>query len=208
VKANCLKTGSLPGADGDGLPALVQACPISTLRGAARFRPDFLVGGYALAVLCVALLSVAPAVAMIGFDVEKTFNEGWNAYHAARVAVGDPLYRGDPNRLVDYPFLNFYLIAWLKPLFGNVLMIGRGLDAGAFAMIGVLVAFIIRRFGGGAIDMAYGVACTIGFQAIQANNWIATDEPQMLAEALMLSGLLCYVSGPATTKRLVVCAVF
>lgn len=168
--------------------------------------PRLLTAAAAVAILVLALISVALPVATIGIGIEKSYNEGWNAYHAAEVAAGEPLYTGDPARLVNYPFLSFYLIAGLKPIFGNVLLIGRTLNTIAFAMTAVLSAFIVRALGGGAIEMLLSAACAIGFQAIQANNWIASNEPQMLAEALMLAGLLCYVSGPPSTRRLAACA--
>jgi hypothetical protein len=169
--------------------------------------PDVFVAASIFVVLALALVSIALPVVTIGFDVEKSYNEGWNVYHAAQVAAGEPLYTGDPARLVNYPFLSFYLVAWLKPIFGNVLLIGRGLNLTAFAMTAVLSALIIRVLSGGAIEMLFGAACVIGFQAIQAIAWIGTDEPQMLAEALMLGGLLCYLSGNPTARRLAVCAV-
>ena len=168
---------------------------------------ELLIGGSVIFIFLLGLISIAVPIATIGFDIAKNYNEGWNAYHAARVAAGEPLYTGDPARLVNYPFLSFYLIASLKPIFGDVLMIGRGLNVAAFLMIGILGSLVIRRLGGGAIDMLFGAACVIGFQAIQARAWIAADEPQMLAEALMLAGLLCYLSGPPRAGRLAICAL-
>lgn len=159
-----------------------------------------------IVILALAIISVIVPLVTIGFDVEKSYNEGWNAYRAAQVAAGMPLYTGDPTRLVNYPFLSFYLIAWLKPVFGNVLLIGRGLNVIAFAMTTLLSSLIIRRLGGRPVAMMFGAACVIGFQAIQALDWIATDEPQMLAQALMLGGLLCYLSGKPDLWRLALCA--
>ena len=168
--------------------------------------PSSLLTGSVIVIFVLALSSVALPIATIGIDIERSYNEGWNAYHAARVAAGEPLYTGDPARLVNYPFLGFYLIAWLKPIFGDVLMIGRGLNLFAFAMTAILTGWIIRRFDGNAVEVLFGAACVIGFQAIQAKAWIAADEPQMLAEALMLAGLLGYVSGQPRLWRLALCA--
>ena len=165
-----------------------------------------LLTGSVIVIFVLALISLALPIVTIGIDIERSYNEGWNAYHAARVAAGEPLYTGDPARLVNYPFLSFYLIAWLKPIFGDVLMIGRGLNLVAFAMTALLTGWIIRRFDGGAIEVLFGAACVIGFQAIQAMAWIAADEPQMLAQALMLAGLLGYVSGQPRLWRLALCA--
>jgi hypothetical protein len=177
------------------------------LKVAFQPRFDVLVSGCVLAVAIVVVLLLVPPLATIGFDVQKTYNEGWNAYHAGQVAAGQPLYTGNPALLVNYPFLSFYLIAWLKPLFGNVLVIGRVLNAGAFAFTGLFAALIVRRLGGGVIGAIFAGVCTLGFQVLQASTWIATDEPQMLTEALMLGGLLCYVSGSPTIARLAACAV-
>lgn len=177
-------------------------------RASPRSRSDRLIAGATLIVLALALVSVALPMATIGLGLEKSYNEGWNAYHAAQVAAGAPLYTGDPARLVNYPFLSFYLVAWLKPVFGNVLLIGRGINAAAFATTAVLGALVVRALGGGRIEMLFAAACVIGFQAIQANDWIGADEPQMLAEALVLGGLLCYVSGRSTAGRLAACAGF
>ncbi len=162
--------------------------------------------GSVFVVVGIALLAVVPLMATIGFDVEKSYNEGWNAYHAARVAAGAPLYTGNPNLIVNYPFLSFYLVAWLKPLFGTVLLTGRILNAVAYAATGALVALIVRCLGGATLTAIFAGACALGFQATQASAWIAVDEPQMLAQAVMLSGLLCYVSGPPTIRRLLACA--
>lgn len=175
-------------------------------RAPPRPRSDRLVAGATMFVLALALVSIAVPLATIGLGLEKSYNEGWNAYHAVEVAAGKPLYTGDPARLVNYPFLGFYLVAWLKPIFGNVLLIGRGINLAAFATTALLGALIVRALGGGAVEMLFTAACVIGFQAIQANDWIAADEPQMLAEALVLGGFLSYVSGRPTVGRLAACA--
>jgi hypothetical protein len=184
------------------IPPSGEVAPVMGLES----RPNGLAAMGALVILALALISVALPMATIGIGIEKSYNEGWNAYHAARVAAGEPLYTGDPARLVNYPFLSFYLVAWLKPIFHNVLLIGRGLNAAGFAMTAIFAALIVRALGGRGIEMLFTAACVIGFQAIQADNWIGADEPQMLAEALMLGGLLCYVSGEPTVKRLAACA--
>ena len=178
----------------------------NTLKALQR-RFDILIGLYVLAAAVVVALLLVPALATIGVDVQKTYNEGWNAYYAGQIAAGSPLYTGNPELLVNYPFLSFYLIAWLKPWFGNLLVIGRVLNAGAFACTGLLAALVVRRLGGGVIGPIFSGVCTLGFQVLQASTWVATDEPQMLAEALMLGGLLCYVSGSPTIMRLAACAI-
>lgn len=163
--------------------------------------------GPVLLVMAIAVGSVALSVLTIGMDFEKSYNEGWNAYHAARVAAGEALYSGDAFRLVNYPFLSFFLVAWLKPLFGNVLIIGRALNLLSLGIVIGGSALIVRRLGGKALDMVFAAACVLGFQQVQAAGWIATDEPQMLAEAAMIMGLLCYVFGRRSLWRLAATAL-
>jgi hypothetical protein len=163
--------------------------------------------GAALIVCAIAIMSIALPVASIGFDWARTHQEGWNAYHAGRAAAGETLYAGAFARSINYPFLSFYLIAWLKPLFGNLVIIGRSINVISLACLVMCSALIVRRLGGRGPEMAFAAAAVLGFVHIQAAAWIAVDEPQMLAEALSFGGLLCYLSGRPTLWRLAACAL-
>jgi len=172
-----------------------------------EFGSDRLATAAALIVGCVAVATIIMPAATVGFDWERSPNEGWNVYHAARVAAGENLYAGDPARQVNYPFISFYLIAWLKPLFGNLLFIGRAISLIGLTCVTLCSAFIVRRLGGRAPEMVFAAAATLGFIHVQASAWIGTNEPQMLAEAFAFGGLLCYLSGPPTSWRLAACAL-
>jgi hypothetical protein len=169
---------------------------------APHFRlPDTVTLAVALAAAAALLALVVPVLTM-GFRYEKLYGEGWNAYHAARAAAGETLYSGDPERLVNYPFLSFYLVAWLKPILGDVLYIGR-----ALSLLGLLAtvagsAFIVRRLGGERLDAAFAAACVLGFLLVQAPSWIGANDPQLLAEGLMIGGLACYLGGRVGPARL------
>ncbi len=161
----------------------------------------------ALSVLGAALASIVLPAMSIGLLFERSYNEGWNAYQQARAAAGASLYAVDPWRPVNYPFLSFYLIGWLAPLFGSVLLAGRVVNLIGLAAVMVCGALFVRRCGGGTAEMLFAAGCILGFQQIQAAEWVAVDEPQMLAEACTLGGLLCYVSGPPSFARLFACAL-
>jgi hypothetical protein len=161
----------------------------------------------ALLVLAAALASIVLPAASIGLFFERSYNEGWNAYQQARAAAGGHLYGADPWRPVNYPFLSFYLVGWLQPLFGNVLFAGRALNLAGLAVVTACGALFVGRCGGGIPEMLFAAGCVLGFQQIQAPQWLAVDEPQMLAEAFVLAGLVCYVSGPPSFARLFGCAL-
>lgn len=157
-------------------------------------------------VLCGAIaLSVIPILSS-GFIFEKNYGEGWNAYHALRAASGEALYSGDMRHPVNYPFLSFYLIAWLKPLFGDVLIIGRILSLIALTVIAGGSAVIVRQLGGRPIDALFAGACVLGYQVIQAPDWIGSNDPQMLAEACMIGGLAWYLHDRSSIWKLAVTA--
>jgi hypothetical protein len=160
-----------------------------------------------LAVLAAALAAIALPAMSIGLYFERSYNEGWNAYQQARAAAGGHLYGPDPWRPVNYPFLSFYLAGWLGPLFGNALIAGRILNLAGLAAVVLCGMLFVRRCGGGIPEMLFAAGCILGFQQIQAADWLAVDEPQMLAEAFVLGGLVCYVSGPPSVARLLACAL-
>jgi hypothetical protein len=161
----------------------------------------------AVVVLAAAGTSVLLPVASVGHYFERSWNEGWNAYQQARAAAGEHLYGADPWRPVNYPFLSFYLAGWLAPLFGNVLLAGRALNLTGMAAMLLCSALFVRRCGGAGAEMLFAAGCVLGFQQIQAGDWLAVDEPQVLAEAFMLGGLVLYVAGPPSWLRLFACAL-
>jgi hypothetical protein len=154
-----------------------------------------------------AALAIIPALSA-QFLVEKTYSEGWNAYHALRAAAGEVLYSGDPRHPVNYPFISFYLVGSLEPLFGNVLMIGRAVNLLSLAWLVGASGLVITRLGGRPSDAFFGALCVLAFQIIQAPGWIGADDPQMLAEACMMSGLLCYLGNRGSIRNLAGAVVF
>ncbi|GGF06482.1 hypothetical protein GCM10011611_10010 [Aliidongia dinghuensis] len=137
---------------------------------------------------------------------ERNYNEGWNAYHAARALDGGPFYAGNPLRPVNYPFLSFFLAAWLAPLAGGVLMAGRLLNLLGLASIGLTSAWIVRRLGGKGIGSICTAFLAVGFVGVQAPRWVGVDDPQLLAEALMLLALAHHLGRAPTTRRLAMTA--
>jgi hypothetical protein len=170
--------------------------------GATPSSIPLLAGAAVLLVLCGALaLGIIPLLSSF-FASPKNYSEGWNAYHASRAAAGEILYSGDPRRLVNYPFLSFYLVGWLSPLVGDVLTTGRILSLIALAVITGGSFVVVRRLGGRPLDAVLASACVFGYQAIQAADWIGADDPQMMGEAWMIAGLICYLRDRTSVWRL------
>src|SRR6266567_4209492 len=99
----------------------------------------------------------ATLLALIWFPLRRTFanveinyNEGWNAYRAAMVASGIPLYGTPPHGFgtgTAYPPLSFHLIGWLGTP-STFTAIGRWVSLISLMATGIFVSLIVRRAGG------------------------------------------------------------
>jgi hypothetical protein len=180
----------------------------------APSRPDslaWLATGQRTALLAVIggalVLGIVPLLGAF-FLFPKNYNEGWNTYHALRAAAGEVLYSGDPRHPVNYPFLSFFIVGWLKPLVGDAWVFGRLLNLLALAAVTAGGYVVVRRLGGGRSDALFAAACTFGYQVIQAPDWIGADDPHMLGEACMIAGLLCYLHDRTGIRGLAAAALF
>jgi hypothetical protein len=63
-----------------------------------------------------------------------------------------------------------------------------------FFAVRILAAAAIRRFGSDRVDAVFGGGCALGYCYLVAPSWVAADDPQTLAEAIMLGGLVSYIS--------------
>jgi hypothetical protein len=73
---------------------------------------------------------------------------------------------------------------------------GRIIELMSFVAVAILVAAATRCFGGDRVDAVFCGSCALGFCYLVAPSWVAADDPQTLAEALMIGGLVSYISRP------------
>jgi hypothetical protein len=157
----------------------------------------------AFIVLLCSILITLKDVAAIGFLFERNYNEGWNVYNTERLIDHELVYDGNYWRVNNYPIGSFLIIASVNRLVHDLLLSGRIVALLSFAAIGMLVAVAIRRFGGERIDAVFGAGCALGFCYLIAPAWIIVDDPQTLGEAVMIGGLISYLSEPAGRLGLV-----
>jgi hypothetical protein len=140
-------------------------------------------------------LALFQSGAGIFFRVPQNFNEGWNAYFA-RAAYEGPLYFPYEAAITNnYPPLSFYLIGGLSRLGGDPIYIGRLLSAAALLAVAINIYAALRTF---AVDrpMAASVGIAfLGFMAIGLPDYIATNDPQWLAHAVMMTGFTVFLRG-------------
>jgi hypothetical protein len=151
---------------------------------------------FASLVLVYALTLSAGNLLSIGFVFERNYNEGWNVYNTQRLIDHELIYDDDYWRVNNYPIFSFLAVAGLNFFVNNLLLSGRIIALVSFLAIGVLAGAAVRRFGGDRVDSVFGAACALGFCYLVAPAWVAVDDPQTLGEAMMLAGLVSYISRP------------
>jgi general stress protein CsbA len=149
---------------------------------------------FAILVLVYAITLSVPNLLSIGFIFERNYNEGWNVYNAQRLIGHELIYDSNYWRINNYPIFSFLLAVGVNFIIHNLLISGRVIALVSFVAVGILAAAAIRRFGGDRVDAVFGGGCALGFCYLVAPGWIAVDDPQTLAQALMLGGLVSYLS--------------
>jgi hypothetical protein len=165
--------------------------------------PDWLV---LAALLGFVLFSLTGIVVRAFSHVESIYNEGWNAYNA-QAALAHHLY---PYKFgwttVNYPFLSFYLIGHLSRFFGDPVLIGRMLSLFSLLACCACVAAIVKnltgRWSGGIFSATYSLWIFI----VMAIGYVATNDPQPMALACILLGLLLYIRAPESNRTVLAVA--
>ncbi len=156
----------------------------------------------AVALLASAILLALPSMLAVPFTFEQNYNEGWNVYNTQRFFTPGAVYDDDWWRVNNYPPVSFLLVGGLDRLVGDLLLSGRLVALLSFAAVGLLAAMAVARCGGNRTDALLAGGCALGFCWLAAPGWVAADDPQTLAEAIMLGGLVVYLAGPAGRGRL------
>ena len=141
----------------------------------------------------LAFLLLGPLL-LIPLHVPLGYNEGWNAYLAARAVgpQGGPLYPpADTLVFNNYPPLSFYLVGLLgRFLFGgDVIVAGRIVALTSLLASAVLLAVCVARLGGSRRGALCAAALLLFYATTFFRGYVAVDEPQWLGHALMLAGL-------------------
>ena len=149
----------------------------------------------ACGLLCViACLSAIGPVYRGTFMAEIDNCEGWIAYHVDSVLSGRPLYPS-AERLVtnNYPPLFFYLDAALARVIGNSIYAGRILSYAGLLAISIGVWAVLRRLG---VRPLFAFASATAYFATMCrlfDSKVAVNDPQLVAHAVMILGLWCFL---------------
>lgn len=148
----------------------------------------------ALIALCIASQMAWP-LATLTRHISLNNNEGWNAYWSARALAGQPLYTGAASPITNnYPPLSFYIVGWPGRAIGDLVLAGRIISLLALGGCTILVGSIAARFAPGSKWPWAAAATFLMFAVSMARRYVASDDPQWLAEAEQLVGLWILVA--------------
>ncbi|MDE2182216.1 MAG: glycosyltransferase family 39 protein [Alphaproteobacteria bacterium] len=168
-------------------------------------KPVYLAVVAALAMLC--LLGLVKAAAAIGLHVPLDPNEGWNAYHAAAAMGAGPLYPAAGSYLVNnYPPLSFYLVGALARLVGDAIVAGRLVSLASFVFLLIALFAAARRMGANLAAALFAPLLFAGILLV-FSDYVAMDDPQMLAQALAMGGFLILLREPRRAPAVLAAAL-
>ena len=144
----------------------------------------------------------------IGRYIPLDPNEGWNAYFADAAIHGGVLYPpADALITNNYPPLSFYIVGLVGSLTGDNIFAGRALALLSLLFVAWSIYYWLRRTGTPARFGLLAALTFLAYAVTYARDYVAMNDPQWLAHALMMAGLLVLWSGPKDTRRIVLAAV-
>lgn len=155
--------------------------------------------------LVVAIAALAVGLALLhlsslaGFEVQQSYNEGWNAYHALAARTGKALYPTSPSLMFNnYPPLSFFVTAALGKIVPDLVTAGRIVSLLAAMVSAGAVFAIARRMGAAASESVFAAALFLA-KLLAASNYIGINDPQLLGHALGSLGFLAAIARPRRT---------
>jgi hypothetical protein len=160
----------------------------------ARFlplaEPAWFAAGLALISL-TALVALVKPLALLFSVLSRTYNEGWNAFWADTAMRDGALYVSVDSPITNnYPPLSFHLVGFIGGVLGDNVIAGRLVSLASLGVVVAAVFFWLRATGAGRHIAAAGSVFVLVVFATFGNDYIAMNDPQMLAHAFMLGALL------------------
>ncbi len=161
-----------------------------------------------IALSAAVLAGLIEPLAALPYRVSAGYNEGWNALWSNVALNGGVLYPPPDAAIANnYPPLSFYLIGALGRMLGDNIIAGRIVSlASLFAIAWALFAWL-RLAGTSRQLAAFGGAVFLAALTSYAPGYIAFDDPQLLAHAVMLGGLVLLWRGQFSMPAVALSAV-
>ena len=149
-------------------------------------------GAWLFAVLAAVFL--AWPIWRIGFTVELSRNEPWNAWFTDRLlAGGSPYPSADELVVNNYPPLSFYLTALAAQMTGDTIFAGRLIALFSTGLAALAAGLCIRALGGSRAAAAFGGLWLLATLSRFFTLYAGVHDPSLPALALMGLGLAYFL---------------
>ena len=150
------------------------------------------------ACLALALVGLIEPLTNLFAHVSTDYGEGFNAYWAAAAMQGASALYSPSHVLVanNYPPLSFYLIGALGRITGDNIVAGRMVALAAMLATALLSGWIVVLLGA-AVRWGWitGLLLLV-FAEHLFGHFVVVDNPQWLAQAIMLGGVVPLIRSP------------
>ena len=163
----------------------------------------------ALALLAgVAACGLVKPLLMLGRFIPLDPNEGWNAYFGMRAIEGGQLYPPAASALTNnYPPLSFYIVGAVGHLTGDNIFAGRVIALLSLSWVAWSIYSWLRLTGSAVRIGLIGAATFLAYAMTYGRDYVAMNDPQWLAHAIMMSGLLVLWRGKDSTRHIVAASI-
>ena len=148
------------------------------------------------------VIVLARHIILLPVRTSLKYNEGWNAYQAAHAFGPEPLYPSlDATISNNYPPVSFYIVGGLGKILGDDIIAGRVIALLAFMFIGAGIGWIVaKRFDQPVLGLFVSLffLATFGYYF---SDYIAIDDPQMLAHAVQMAALVWLLCGQKNSSQ-------
>ena len=136
---------------------------------------------------------LVPHIAVIGYHVSLSSNEGWNAYQARHaMGMGGVSLYPPPGGMVfnNYPPSSFYVVGALGWLLGDMILAGRIVSLFAMLFCAFATGRIVTIMGGTRAAAWFAGLLVIFYAAVFYSDYVVMNDPQWLAEAIIMAGFV------------------
>jgi len=156
-----------------------------------------------LALGVIALPILADRLALLPLHVALNPNEGWNALHTEAWLAGRALYLDPAGPVLNnYPPLSFTIVAFLGRFTGDLIVAGRILSTVSLLVAATFSGVIACMLGGARAAGWFAGLLLLTTFLVGYTDYVAMDDPQMLALALSTLGLWTLVRWWGSTRAL------
>lgn len=143
-------------------------------------------------------------VLSIPLHIPLSYNEGWNAIFASRAVMpGAPPLYPPPGSFVfnNYPPLSFTIVGVLgRFVVGDMIVAGRIVSLVSMLAVAALVLQCVRCLGGSLRGGLAAALVMLLTTCVFFRTYLAMDDPQWLAQAFMMGGLMAVVHNDGVAR--------